>query len=215
MTPRRGFFLLLLATSPVWAGDTALVMLLQGRVTRASQPVPEAVEAFVKLRQGDVLTLDKDARLQVVYFENGRQETWGGGGKLKVGAAASKTISLPAPRVKQLPMVMTKQLAHTPALDSQGRSGALRLREADPGAVPESRGEALAEVEGNYLRLKAEAPPDDLGPEAYRLAALFELEQWRKVEQAVAELQRDRAANPAAQRLAALYLGALKDARDW
>jgi hypothetical protein len=215
MIPRRLFFILLLVAPPAWAGDVALVMSLQGRVIRAVQPVPEAVEAFVKLRQGDVLTLDKGARLQVVYFDSGRQETWSGGGKLEVDATEGKATGLPAPQVKQLPVVMVKQLAHTPALAGQGRSGALRLRDADLRARPEVPSEVLVEVEKNYALLKAEALPDDLGAEAYRLAALFDLRQWRKVEQAVTELRRDRAGNPAAQRLAALYLEAVKDARDW
>jgi hypothetical protein len=218
ISPRRGFLLLLLAASPVWAGDAALVMSLQGQVTRAAQPAPQVVEAFVKLKQGDVLTLEKGAKLQVVYFDGGRQETWTGGGKLEVDAAASKTKSLSAPQVKQLPVVMVKQLAHTPTLDSQGRTGALRLRDARPQVGlevrPEVSAEALTEVEQNYARLKAGAPQDDLGAEAYRLAALFELRQWRKVEQAVAELRRDQAGNPTAERLAALYQESVKDARD-
>jgi len=191
-----------LISSTAWAQDTALVMSLQGKVTRAAQ----AVEAFVKLKQGDVLTLDKEAKLQVVYFEGGRQETWTGAGKLEIASAESKATGLPAPQVKQLPAVMVKQLARTPSLDSQGRAGVMRLR-----SIPTP--EAIAKVEENYKKLKAEADKTDLGPEMYRLSGLFEMRELDKVEQAVADLQKEHTGNLEAKLLASLYNKALKDAK--
>lgn len=203
---RQGFAILALFATAAWAQDTALVMSLQGKVVRAAQPAPQPVEAFVKLKQGDVLTLDKDARLQVVYFEGGRQETWTGAGKLEIASAESKATGLAAPQVKQLPAVMVKQLARTPSLDSQGRAGVMRLR-----SIPTP--EAIAKVEENYKKLKAEADKTDLGPEMYRLSGLFEMHELDKVEQAVADLQKEHAGNLEAKLLASLYTKALKDAK--
>lgn len=203
---RHGIAILALFATTAWAQDTALVMSLQGKVTRVAQPAPQAVEAFVKLKQGDVLTLDKDAKLQVVYFEGGRQETWVGAGKLEIASAESKATGLAAPQVKQLPAVMVKQLARTPSLDSQGRAGVMRLR-----SIPTP--EAIAKVEENYKKLRAESDKADLAPEMYRLSGLFEMRELDKVEQAVADLKKEHADNLEAKLLASLYTKALKDAK--
>ncbi|MCM2288796.1 MAG: hypothetical protein NDI67_07190, partial [Sulfuritalea sp.] len=49
--------LMLLAGGQVWAAEAALVMAVQGRVLRQASPAPQAVETFVKLNEGDRLSL--------------------------------------------------------------------------------------------------------------------------------------------------------------
>lgn len=194
-----------LSLSQAWAAaETALVTSLTGKVTRAG--AEGAVEAFVKLKAGDALSLDKDAKVQITYFENGRQESWAGAGKLEVGAAESKAAGLPAPQVKQVPMVIVKQLARTPSLDSQGRAGVMRLR-----AIPTP--DAIAKVEATYKQMRAEAGKDDLNPELFLLAGMLEMRQIERVEQVLAEMKKDRANDPEAKLLVSLYTKALKDVK--
>ncbi len=200
---------LLLFNSPAFAAaDAALVTSLAGKVSRAG--AEGQVDAFVKLKAGDVLTLAKDTKIQLTYFENGRQESWAGAGKLEVGASESKATGLPAAQVKQVPMVIVKQLARTPSLDSQGRAGVMRLR-----AIPTP--DAIARMEDTYKQMRAESDKsggkDDLNPELYLLAGMLEMRQLERVEQLLADMKKDRGNDPEAKLLVSLYGKALKDVR--
>ena len=199
--------LVVFGCSQVWAAEVALVTAVQGRVMRLADAAPAPVEAFVKLKEGDRLSLEKDTRLQLVYFENGRQETWAGPGRLEMTARESKATGLPAAQVKSLPLVMARQLARTPALDSQGRGGVTRLR-----AV---RGpDAIAKLEETYQDLRTRAGRDELEPEMYLLSALYELRELERVEKLLGSLQQDWPNNPEAALLISLYRKAVKNARE-
>lgn len=200
--------LVFLGCSQAWAAEVALVMSVQGKVTRLAEvPGPVPVEAFVKLKEGDRISLENDSRLQVVYFENGRRETWSGPGRLEMAVREGKASGLGAPEVKSLPLVMAKQLARTPALDSQGRAGVTRLR-----SVP-SR-DALAKLEDTYQELKSRAGEDDLAPEMYLLSGLYEMRELDRVEKMLADLKRDWPKNVEAALLISLYRKAVKNARE-
>lgn len=188
------------------ATDVALVTALDGGVSRAAEQGPQPVQSFVKLKEGDALSLDKGARLQIVYFDGGRQENWTGAGKLVVGRAESKASGLAAPQVKQLPAILVKQIARTPALDTHGRGGVTRLR-----GIP-TRQQVTA-VEKTYAELKAEAAADDLTPELYRLSGYFEYRDFDRVEAILADLQKQRGADPQAKMLVTVFRKALADAR--
>ena len=199
--------LLVLVFSQARAAEVALVMSVQGTVTRLAGATPVPVEAFVKLKEGDRLSLEKKARLQVAYFESGRQETWSGPGRLEMTPREGKAGGLAAPEVKLLPLVMARQLAHTPALDGQGRGGVTRLR-----SVPAQ--DAMARLEDTYQGLRSRAGPNDLGPEMYLLAGLFEMRELDRVERVLGDLQQDRPNHPEAALLIALYRKSVKNVRD-
>lgn len=199
--------LLVFGGSPAWAAEAALVMSVHGRVLRLGEAAPLPVEAFVKLREGDLVSLEKDSRLQLVYFANGRQETWVGPGRLELSAQEGKASGLPAAQIKLLPLVMARQLARTPALDSQGRGGVTRLR-----AV--SNPDAIARLEDSYQDLRTRAGRDELGPEAYLLSGLYELRELDRVEKVLADLQQGWPNHPEAALLISLYRKAVKNARE-
>lgn len=207
---RTGFILIFLfgtiASACHAAADVALVMGLEGNVSRLAEQGPQEVQNFVKLKEGDVLSLERTARLQLVYFDGGRQESWSGGGRLEIARNASKSTGLAPPQVKQLPTVMVRQIARTPALDSHGRGGVTRLRAI---ATPEK----IAALETTYGKLKREATADDLGPEFYRLAGFFEIRDLERVESIMAELQQERGSDPQVKLLLSLYKKAVRDAR--
>lgn len=199
--------LIFLGISPAWAAEVALVMSVQGKVTRLAEAAQVPIEAFVKLKEGDQLSLETDSRLQVVYFENGRRETWSGPGRLEMALREGKASGLPAPEVKQLPLVMARQLARTPALDSQGRGGVTRVR-----AVPGQ--DAMAKLEDAYQDLKRRAEPNDLGPAMYLLSALFDMRELDRVERVLGDLQQDGPKTPEAALLISLYRKSVKNARE-
>jgi hypothetical protein len=186
------------------SGDIAMITSVQGGVTRVAAPAPVPAVAFVKLKRGDRLTLS-GARLQIVYFDNGRQELWQGNGKLEIGDAASRAAGLPEPAVKTLPEIMVKQIARTPALDSQGRAGVVRLRSITTSA-------AVDKLDANYRRLREDAAPEDLNPDLYLLSGLFELREFERIERVLADLRQKRPGNAEVDQVIGLYQKALKEA---
>jgi len=199
--------LIVLVCGQAAAAEVAMVMSVQGKVTRLAEAAPVPVEAFVKLKEGDRLNLEKDSRLQLLYFDNGRHETWSGAGRLEMTRREGKASGLAAAEVKSLPMVMVTQIARTPELDGQGRGGVTRLR-----AVPNH--EAIIKLEDTYHDLKSRAGPNDLGPEAYLLSGLFEMRELDRVERVLGDLQQDGPKNPEAGLLISLYRKAVRSARE-
>jgi hypothetical protein len=189
------------------AAEVALVMSVQGKVVRFAEPASVPVEAFVKLNEGDKLSLEKDSRLQLLYFDNGRHETWSGPGRLEMTLREGKANGLPAAEVKAVSMVMARQLAHTPALDGQSRAGVSRLRSV-------GSPDAMTRLEDTYGDLKSRAGPNDLGPEMYLLSGLFEMRELDRVERVIGDLQQDRPHHPEAALLISLYRKAVKNVRE-
>jgi hypothetical protein len=184
-----------------------MVTLLQGSVSRVSPMGKQPIEAFTKLRHGDLLALDRESRVQVVYFESGRQETWLGGGRLEITKAESTAYGLASPEVKLLPAMMVRQIVKTPVLDSQGRGGMMRLRSVASAANVEK-------IEENYKRMRLEAARNDINPDLYLLSSMFEIRELDRVERALADLQQRQRGNPDAGIVVALYNKALRNARE-
>ncbi|MDO8932787.1 MAG: hypothetical protein Q7U97_10365 [Rhodocyclaceae bacterium] len=195
--------LLAKAQEPV---DVALITSLQGNVERVTLQGPKALQSFVKLKQGDLLAL-RNARIQIVYFESGRQEVWQGGGRLEILGSEGRPFGLPDPEVKILPSVMVKQIARTPALDSQGRAGVMRLRSI---ASPE----AIAKLDNTYRQMRMEAVRGDLNPELFLLSGLFEMRELARVEQVLKDLQQARPGDTEVSLVVTLYQKAIKNARE-
>lgn len=202
-----GLICAVLVALPAWAQQGAIITVLQGRVTaEQGTPAPVMASALMKLRTGDRLQLAPDATLQLVYFENGRQETWKGAARFEVGEGESRTAAGSAPQVKQLPMMLVRQLVKTPAADATGRVGAVRMRSIAPP-------DAAAKLEAGYRELRAQAEAEDRTPELYFLAGLFELREFARIEALLEEWTR---ASPSDAGLASLrqhYTGAIEGAR--
>jgi hypothetical protein len=196
-----------LAQAAYPGGDAALVTALDGTVNRLTAAGREPVQAFVKLKPGDKLLLEGNARIQLVFFESRRQESWSGGGSLEIAATEGKGEGLATPQVKTLPAILVRQIAKTPALDSQGRAGVVRLR-----AIPTP--EALAKLDQNYRQLRQETDKDDLNPELFLLVGLLEMRQLDRIEQVLSDLQATHPGNMEAKVLVALYQKTLKNLRE-
>ncbi len=177
--------------------DVALVTAVQGGVARATPQGTQAVPAFVKLKRGDRLTL-AGGSIQLVYFESGRQENWRGDGKLEVGSGASKATGLPEPDTRTLPDIMVRQIAKTPALDSQGRAGVVRLRGLPSPATVER-------IVATYRQLRDWAGANDLSPELYLLSGLFEQHDLDRIQQVLADLARASPSDAQVDQLVAFY----------
>ena len=71
-----------------------------------------------------------NARVQMVYLNTGRQEIWKGAGRLTSEAQRAAASSLKAD-ASQLPALVLKQLAKTPAAGQQGKTGMVMVRSLD------------------------------------------------------------------------------------
>lgn len=209
----------LLATlaTPAAAAEVGLVTAVGGTVRwqeareasggKPALGAPAGLKPFVKLREGDRLLLDAASRLQVVYFESARQESWQGATTLEVGTGASRTVSGGAqPEVKTLPAILVKQLTRTPAPDGSVKAGMIRTRSLQPR-------ESAANVEKTYAELRRDAASGDLNPELYALSAWLDLREYERVEGLLKALREKSPADPQVAALAELYGSALRVAR--
>lgn len=169
---------LLLACSSVQA-DVGMITQLSGEASIAGSSGSQAAVPFLKLATGDKITLANGTRLQIVYFGNGRQEVWKGGGQVEVGGLESKSAL--KPDVSQLPPLVVNQLAKTPAAGQQGKAGMVRVRSM-------GNPDAAAHLDKQYADLKRNAAAGDTTPEVYLLSGLVELKEFARAKTLLSDL---------------------------
>jgi hypothetical protein len=184
------------------AQDVALLTAMEGHVSRPAASAPR-LEAFARLRQGDVLLLQGAAAVRLIFFDSGREENWRGDGRIEIGAAQGKGSGLPEPKVLLLPAAMVRQIAKTPSPHAPERAVPGRLRGIDFGAG------GLDKLDSDYGRLRKEAAADDINPEIFLLAGLFELREFGRLEQTLKELGDTRPGNMELAVLGSLYKRAM------
>ena len=170
--------LALCGSAYVWA-DVGMITQLNGEVSITTGSGTQAAVPFFKVNTGDKLTLANGARLQIVYFGNGRQEFWKGGGQIEVGSLESK--SAVKPEVSQLPPLVALQLAKMPVAGQQGKAGMIRLRSV-------AASDPSANLDKQYGDLKRRAEADDTTPEVYLLSGLIEIKDFKRAKSVLAEL---------------------------
>ncbi len=200
-----------LGLGSAWAeleGDVAMVTSIQGGVSRVATQGLLPIQSFVKLKQGEVLKLEPNARLLILYFAGGRHETWGGNGRLEITEVKGIAHGLAQPTVKLLPATVAKQISRTPSLHDQGRSEIFRMRTV---VTPD----AIVKMEKTYKQLRRKTTDqNDINPELYLLSGLFEMRELDRVEQILGRLQRSRPGNPEVGLIVALYRKSVKNARE-
>ncbi len=172
--------------------EAGMITQAQGSATYSSgTDKDKPVVSFMKVRAGDKLTLGKDAKLQVVYFQNGRQESWSGAAKLTVGSNESAAANgAKPPQVKKLPAIVLQQLARAPGVvsDLKNRTGMIMVR-----SLPMVK---MRELDENYTAMRKEAAEDDVTPELYMLAGLHELKLYRDMKPVLEDMRRRQPSNP-------------------
>ena len=199
---------LLLLSAGTWAVEVGLVTALSGTVKlQEEKSAVSELKPFIKVREGDRLTLQGNARLQLVFFDGGRQETWQGAGALEVGGVSSKAVigGLQA-EVRTLPAILVKQLSKTPAPDGSVKTGMIRMRSMPSVVKPE-------ELEQNYAELRKQVEASDHNPELYLLASYFELREFDKLEGVLKQLREKSPGDAQIAMLNSLYSRAIKAAK--
>jgi hypothetical protein len=190
MLRRAGIFAVL-AWSIASAASAQVAMLTQvsGDVSVSGSSGARPAVAFLKVNDGDTLTLAADAKVQMVYLTGGRQEIWTGAGPVQVGArqGASGTLT---PQASQVPALVLRQLEKTPAVGQHGKTGMVTLRNTDVL-------EALDTLEKDYSDYRAKAAADDVTPEVFYLTGLIDLQDYGRAAKVIQDLEAKSRTQPA------------------
>ena len=199
--------------------DVGLVTQLSGEATYWNedyQKKPEKVQAFMKIRQGDYFKAGSGVIVQLVYFQNGRQETWRGPAAFRVGDVESRVEGEKGrqvqPEVVILPTAASQEMRRIPILLRRARlsrSGAMQVRgtgESLQKAITPTKQEQ-AEIERAkeiYQGMRKQNRADDIMPELNLLGILADYEQYEEMEKVIKEALKMEPGNEI-----------LKDLGDW
>jgi hypothetical protein len=190
MLRKTGMFVLI-AWSLTRAASAQVAMLTQvtGEVKVAGKEGARPAVPFLKVNDGDTLTLAGNARVQMVYVASGRQEIWKGAGVVEIGVQEGRSRTL-KPEASQLPPLVLKQLAKTPAAGQHGKTGMVMLRSLDDLAAAEH-------LDEDYAKYRASTAADDTTPEVFLLSSLLDLGEYDRVRKVLNDLTTKQAAQPA------------------
>jgi hypothetical protein len=190
-----------IAKSQTLPPDVGIVTQLSGEAiywNESFQKTPEKAEVFMKIRRGDYFKIPAGGTIQLVYFENGRQETWKGPAAFKVNEVESRVEGvkvLPGqPEIVILSTEASQGIRRIPVLLRRARlsspGGGVMVRGA-PGASPKTvtpTKEEWAEIamaKEAYQKLRKQAKPDDMTPELNLLGVLADYEQYGEMEKVI------------------------------
>jgi hypothetical protein len=202
-----GGLFIFLSTSAL-AVEVALVTAVSGSVSfKEEKSNASELKPFIKLREGDRLTLQGKSRVQIVFFDGGRQETWQGVGVLEVGSASSKTVKGGMQsESRTLPAILVKQLSKTPPPEGTVKTGMIRMRSTGIAGTLES-------VERDYADLRKQVDATDRSPELYLLASYLELREFDRLEGVLKQLREKAPQDPQLDMLSVLYSRAISNAK--
>jgi hypothetical protein len=180
-----------IALSLAGAASAQVAMLTQvaGDVRVSGKDGARGAVPFLKVNEGDTLTLAGDARVQMVYLTTGRQEVWKGAGPVAVGGQEGSSRGLKA-ETSQVPGLILRQLQKTPAVGQHGKTGMVMLRSVDDLG-------ALDLLEKDYADYRAKAAADDTTPEVFFLTGLLDLQDYERAKKVLADLTVKQRTQPA------------------
>ena len=195
------------ATPAQWTDSGAFVTQVQGAVQMEPRADAQEVRAFAHLQAGQTLVLTAQARLQVLYLQGGRQETWFGPAQLKLGEAQSQLLSGTAPQIKSLPPAVVQALGKTHELmsDPKARQGMIRFR-----AIPAAK---VREAQEQYGQLREQLPFEDITPELFLLGQLEILRAYSAMRAPLREMLLRQPQQPEVRALHDQYSAMLDEAR--
>ncbi len=198
---RGGLMAVLLAVSGAvlaQGADVGLVNLVSGDVTYVpSVGAPAKVQAFMKVRDGDRFNINAGAQLRVVFFESARQERWAGPASFRAGKVGSAPITGKPAEVSTLPAGVQQRIARVPELIQFARLGGIQVRggltRQQQASIEQQ--ETIRAARETYAQMQKEMPADDITPELYFYAALYEFLMYDEMKTVVADMRRKQPGN--------------------
>jgi hypothetical protein len=150
------------------------------------------LRAFMKIREGDRIEVDALGRVQIVYFEGGRQERWDGPASFTAGTIASTPGSGGVPAVRVLPAAVLRRIAVAPDVMNhiRNRTGMHTVRSVARSAAEDR---AIRALRADVATVREGAPAGDLTADLLWISGLFQLRAYDEAGDALAAL---RAAYP-------------------
>jgi len=161
------FVVMALSSAGIASAQVAMLTQVSGDVRVSGRDGGREAVPFLKVNDGDTLTLAAGGRVQMVYLGTGRQEVWTGAGPVQIGTAQGASRSL-TPQTSQVPALVLRQLEKTPAVGQHGKTGMVMLRSLD-------NLEKLDALEKDYKDFRAKTAADDTTPEVFYLTGLLDL----------------------------------------
>jgi hypothetical protein len=180
------------------ATDVALISMVSGDASCAQQAGPPLkVQAFMKVRAGDRISVAAGGQVRILFFEGSRQELWAGPASFRAGRAAAEPLSGRAAQTTILPAGVPQRMVRIPELIQYAKLGGTQLRGGPTrkqNANPEQQA-ALAQARADYETMRQQMPADDIAPELYFYAALYEYLAYGEMKTVVAEMRRKQPGN--------------------
>lgn len=184
--------------------DVALVNLLSGDVTYVPQSgMPGKMKPFMKVMDGDRINVAVGAQVRIVFFEGNRQELWLGPSAFLVGKTATESISGKVAEVNRLPVGVPQRMARIPELIKFAQLGGMQVRGLanDQQSTHLDRKETLDQAKSAYETMRQEMPANDIAPELYLYAVLYDFRLYGEMKAVIAEMQRKQPDNADAKAL--------------
>lgn len=184
--------------------DVALVNLISGDVTYVPQAGTSGkVLPFMKVRDGDRIHVAAGGQVRIVFFEGARQELWIGPGSFRAGKTAAEPISGKAAQTANLPAQVPQRMTRLPDIIQNAKLGGAKVRGVPPRQPKPSLDQeaSLAQARAAYEKLRQDMPADDITPELYLYAELYEFLAYEEMKAVVAEMRRKQPDNPDAKAL--------------
>ena len=178
--------------------DVGLVNLVSGDVTYAPlNGSAGRVQAFMRVRDGDRITLPAQAQVRVVFFDGARQERWVGPASFRAAKGGSQPISGKPAETANLPAGVPQRIARVPELMQNAKLGGIQVRGGLTRAQQASlnQQETLREARSAYQKMRGELPADDITPELYLYSALYDFLLYDEMKTVVEEMLRRQPGN--------------------
>jgi hypothetical protein len=195
--------------------DVGLVNQVMGEVTyTTSGSGGGKAQAYMKMRAGDRFTLPAGTQLKVIYFQNGRMETWRGPSSFTAGTASSSPVSGTVFQVASLPVAVPRSIAKVPDMVQMSKLGGIQVRGTRKYFASLDRDEQaqVATAWETYHKLRQQLPPDDITAEQYLLPVLQGFVLYDDVKVVLDTLLRKQPGNQEGQELAEWVKGRIKQA---
>lgn len=178
--------------------DIALVNMVSGDVSYVPQAGTSGkVQAFMKVRDGDRINVAAGGQVRIVFFEGARQELWIGPASFRAGKTAAEAISGKAAETRNLPAGVAQRMARIPELVQYAKLGGGQLRGGLTRQQKASLDQqaTLAQARAGYEKMRQDMSANDITPELYLYAALYEFLLYDDMKVVVAEMRRKQPDN--------------------
>lgn len=191
-------FLALCSAALAQSADVGLIEFVSGDVSfTPAAGSSNIVQAFMKVREGDRFAVPAGAQLRIVFYEGARQERWTGPARLRANKETGELLSGKAAEVTMLPIGVQQRIARFPDLIQFAKHEGTSIG----GSIVRARGvnreqqETMRAARATYAQMRNEMPADDITPELYLYAVMYEFLLYDEMKPLVAEMRRKQPEN--------------------